>query len=270
MTTELARRWALRSAQASAAHQARRLGIVRQFAQYCRALAPCPQLPPPDLLPYRYRRKSPYLSSAAEITQLRHAAQQLPSSTGLRAATYTTLFGLRAATGRRITEPLALERTEVDLSGGSLSIRGSKYGKSRWLPLHPTTRQALHRYAAQRDRLSPTPLTPSFFLSERGSRLTHWSVRATFGQLSQQLGLRRPQDHGGPRLHDLRHRFAIRTLVNWYRAGADVEHRLPQLAAYLGHAHVRDTYWYLSAPPALLRLAAPRREPPAEEEETVS
>jgi integrase/recombinase XerD len=266
ITTELALRWAMQSVQASSAHRARRLGIARQFAQYCSTLDPRTQIPPPDLLPYRYTRKSPYLYSDEEITQLLHAAQQLPSPKGLRAATYATLFGLLAVTGMRIAEPVALDRADVDLIGGSLTIRRSKFGKSRWLPLHPTTSQALQHYATQRDRLYPTALTPSFFISEQGTRLTQWSVRATFVKLSHRIGLRGPEDHSGPRLHDLRHRFANRTLLNWYRAGVDANQRLPELAAYLGHAHVSDTYWYLSAIPELLALAAERLEPLAEEE----
>ena len=260
VTIELALRWAMLPSSASPAHWARRLGIVRQFARYYRALDPRTEIPPAQLLPYRYVRPSPYVYRDEEIAALIDASARLPSPTGLRAATYATLFGLLAVSGMRIGEPLALDRADVDLAGGSLSIRGAKFGKSRWLPLHPSTTARLARYAERRDRLYPAPPTPSFFLSEQGTRLTTWSVRATFVTLSQQIGLRAPKDHHGPRLHDLRHRFAIRTLLDWYRSGADVEQRLPQLAAYLGHAHVGDTYWYLSATPELLALAARRLE----------
>jgi integrase len=261
VTTDVALRWATQSAKASPAHWARRLGIVRQFAQYCSARDPRTEIPPPDLLPYHYVRQSPSLYRDEEITALIEAAERLPSPTGLRAATYATLFGLMAVTGMRIGEPIGLDRADVDLEQGSLSIRGGKFGKSRWLPLHPTATAQLARYAKRRDNLYPTPSTPSFFLSEQGARLTTWSVRATFVKLSHQIGLRAPEDHHGPRLHDLRHRFAIRTLLRWYRCGANVEQRLPQLAAYLGHAHVSDTYWYLSATPELLAVAARRLEP---------
>jgi integrase len=261
VTTDVALRWATQSAKASPAHWARRLGIVRQFAQYCSARDPRTEIPPPDLLPYHYVRQSPSLYRDEEITALIEAAARLPSPTGLRAATYATLFGLMAVTGMRIGEPIGLDRADVDLGQGSLSIRGGKFGKSRWLPLHPTATAQLARYAKRRDNLYPTPSTPSFFLSEQGARLTTWSVRATFVKLSHQIGLRAPEDHHGPRLHDLRHRFAIQTLLRWYRCGANVEQRLPQLAAYLGHAHVSDTYWYLSATPELLALAARRLEP---------
>jgi integrase/recombinase XerD len=270
ITTELAVRWATQPTHASPAHWARRLGMVRQFAQYCCALDIRTEIPPPGLLPYRYTRKPPYLYSDEEIARLLQAARQLPSPGGLRALTYTSLFGLLAVTGMRISEPIALDRSDVDLIDGSLTIRGSKFGKSRWLPLHPTTRQALQNYAAQRNRLYPAALTPSFFISERSTRLTQWSARFTFVKLSRQIGLRGPQDHFGPRLHDLRHGFAIRTLLNWYRTGVDVDQRLPELAAYLGHAHVKDTYWYLSATPELLRLAARRLDKPLLDREATS
>jgi len=261
VTTDVALRWATQPAKASPAHWARRLGIVRQFSQYYSALDLRTEIPPPDLLPYHYVRKTPYLYRDEEIAALIEAAAHLPSPIGLRAATYATLFGLLAVTGMRISEPVKLDRADVDLEQGSLSIRGAKFGKSRWLPLHPTATAELAHYAERRDSLYPTPSTPSFFLSEQGTRLTAWSVRWTFVKLSHQIGLRAPEDHHGPRLHDLRHRFAIRTLLHWYRCGADVEQRLPQLAAYLGHAHVSDTYWYLSATPELLALAARRLEP---------
>ncbi len=212
ITTDLALRWAMQSAQASAAHRARRLGMVRQFAQYCSALDSRTEVPPPGLLPHRYTRKPPYLYRDEEIVRLIQAAEQLPSPKGLRAATYATLFGLLVVTGMRISEPIALDRADVDLNDGSLSIRGSKFGKSRWLLLHPTTQQALRHYAAVRDRLYPTPQTPSFFLSEQGTRLTAWIVRWTFVKLSRQIGLRGAEDRVGPRLHDFRHHGDFRIM----------------------------------------------------------
>lgn len=261
ITRDLALRWATEPQQVSPAHWARRLAMVRLFARYCSALDARTEVPPADLLCARYQRKTPYLYTDQEVERLIQAAGQLPSPRGLRAATYSTVLGLLAATGMRISEPLALDRADVDLDQGALTIRQSKCGKSRWIPVHSTTRAMLQRYDEQRSRLFPTVLTPSFFISERATRLTQWAVRAAFIKLSQRIGLRGPQDHEGPRLHDLRHRFAIRTLLNWYQAGVDVERRLPQLAAYLGHAHVHDTYWYLSATPELLALAAQRLEP---------
>jgi integrase len=186
------------------------------------------------------------------------AAKKLPSPLGLRAATYATLFGLLAVTGMRVSEPVGLDRDDIDLNRGILTIRRTKFGKSRMLPLHASTLEALRRYGKLRDRLFPR--TRSFFVAEHGGRLTVWSVRSTFVALSRQIGLRGPQESYGPRLHDLRHRFAVKTLIRWYRAGVDVEQHLPELSTYLGHVHVADTYWYITAVPELLRLATLRLE----------
>jgi len=155
----------------------------------------------------------------------------------------------------RANEPLRLDRDDVDLVNGVLTIRDTKFGKSRYVPLHPSTQRALQRYAARRDRCCPNPATPSFFVSDRGTRLTEWCVRWTFVKLSREIGLRAPGDSRGPRLHDLRHRLAINTLLRWYRRGVDVGRHLPELSTYLGHAHITDTYWYLTATPQLLRYA---------------
>jgi integrase len=269
ITRDLALRWACQPQQVQPAQWANRLSMVRRFAQYHQAEEPRTEVPPRGLLPYRYRRKAPYLYCDEEIDRLLLAAHQLPSPTGLRAATYATLFGLIIATGMRVSEPIALDRTDVDWPSGSLTIRRTKFGKSRWLPLHPSTCQALQRYATIRDRLVPNPTTPSFFLSEVGTRLTATTVQHTFAQLSKRIGLRRPDDRHGPRLHDFRHRFAIHTLLQWYRSGVDIDQRLPLLAAYLGHAHINDTFWYLSSTPELLQLAAARVAPNPNEEEIV-
>jgi site-specific recombinase XerD len=136
----------------------------------------------------------------------------------------------------------------------------AKFGKSRWLPLHPTTRQALQRSVKRRDQQYSIPCSSGFFVSEQGTRLTSCTVRATFVQLSRQIGLRSPTDSHGPRLHAFRHRFAVQTLLRWYQEGADVEQHLPELSTYLGHVKVSDTYWYLSATPELLQLALQRSE----------
>jgi integrase/recombinase XerD len=260
ITTELALQWATQPESAQAAEWANRLGVVRRFAQYCSATDPRTVIPPPDLLPYRRSRSSPYIYRDEEVTRLIHAAQQLPSTIGLRPLTYSTLFGLYAVTGMRTNEPLQLDRDAVDLASGVLTIHGAKFGKSRYVPVHPSTQRALQRYATRRDRLCPNPQSPSFFLSERGTRLTEWSVRYTFVNLSRQIGLRQPGDSRGPRLLDFRHRLAINTLIGWYRRGIDVEKHLPELSTYLGHTHISDTYWYLTATPQLLRQALRRVE----------
>lgn len=260
ITTDLALRWATQPTDVQPAWWAIRLGVVRQLAQYASALDPRTEVPPVDLLPYAYRRQPPYLYSDDQIRHLIDAANQLHGTTGLRPYTYSTLLGLFAVTGMRTNEPLRLDRDDVDLTHGVLTVRQSKFGKSRYVPIHDSTQRALQRYAAQRDRLCSNPLSPSFFLAESGTRVTEWALRWTFVKLSRQIGLRASTASHGPRLHDFRHRFAVNTLVQWYRHGVDVERHLPQLATYLGHAHVTDTYWYLTATPELLELAARRLE----------
>jgi integrase len=265
ITTELALRWAQAPAPATPAYQAARLSMVRLFARHCSSLDPRTEVPPADLLPHKVRRQAPYLYSDTEIVRLIEAARQLPSRTGLRAATISTLLGLIAVTGMRRGEPIALDWEDVDLSAGVITIRRSKFHKSRCLPLHPSTRQVLERYRAERDRLRPRPQTPSFFVSEQGTRVSQWALYAAFVKVSRQIGLRGPADRHGPRLHDLRHTFALRTILGWYRDGQDVERLLPRLATYLGHSHVTDTYWYLTATPELLRAAALRLDTTEEE-----
>ena len=257
ISTDLALKWAMLP-DCQPAQWANRLSMVRRFARYMSALDARTEIPPDGLLPHRFRRKYPYIYTEEEITHLIGAAQNLSSPLGLRAATYSTLFGLLAVTGMRVSEPVALDRDDIDLTRGILIIRRTKFGKSRMLPLHATTVEALRHYHKLRDRVFRN--TKSFFVSERGIRLTVWSVRKTFILLSRQTGLRGLDDRHGPRLHDLRHRFAIETLLSWYRAGIDVERRMPELSAYLGHVHVNDTYWYISAVPELLQLATLRLE----------
>ena len=164
----------------------------------------------------------------------------------------------------RVSEALALDREDVDLEQGILTIRRTKFRKSRLVPLHESTCQVLAAYARARDRVVRRPTTAAFFLSECGTRVTGCTTRGNFAQVSRAVGLRQAvpgRRHGrGPRLHDLRHRFAVRTLVDWYRSGVDVERELPKLATYLGHVHVNDTYWYIEAVPELLELATRRLE----------
>jgi integrase len=234
LTTELAVRWAKQPATAQPANWARRLGIARRFAAWRRASDPRTEIPPQGLLPYRYHRKPPHIYSDEEIDRLVRAAGELPSPNGLRAQTYSTFFGLLAVTGMRVSEALKLDRQDVDLQEGILTIRRTKFGKSRLVPLHPSSREALKSYAGRRDAIFPKLSTPAFFISEGGTRITEWSARCTFAKISRQIGLRAPaegQRHGrGPRLHDMRHRFAARTLIDWYRAGVDVEREIPKLA----------------------------------------
>src|SRR2546427_11267727 len=260
ITTELALQWALQRPGPLPPHWAVRLRMVRLFATHWSATDPRTEVPPLGLLPYRYHRKPPHIYTDDEILSLIRAAKRLWTWKGLRPWTYATLIGLLAVTGMRAGEVISLDRDDVDLDRGVLTIRRTKFGKSRLIPVHPSTRRALRHYTRRRDRVHPKSTTESLFVSERGARLTQWTVRYTFNRLSRRIGLRGPADRRGPRLHDFRHRLAVTTLLRWYRTGVDVERHLPELSTYLGHRHVADTYWYLSAVPELLRLAAARLE----------
>lgn len=260
ITQQLALQWATDSGTVQSAESARRLTLVRGFARYRSGTDSRTQIPAHGLLPYRAQRASPYLYSDSQIKQLLQAAAQLPSPTGLRAHTYVAAFGLLAVTGMRVGELVGLDDQDVDISHGQLTIRHGKFGKSRLLPVHPTTREVLRHYVRERDRCYPIAQSPSFLVSEQGIRLTHWAVRRTFVTLSRQVGLRAVRDSHGPRLHDFRHRFAVEVLLRWYQEDVDVERHLPELSTYLGHVKASDTYWYLSATPELLQLAMDRRE----------
>lgn len=260
ITVDLALRWAQQPQDVQPALWAARLGFVRSFARYWRAIDPRTETPPLGLLPYRYKRTIPYIYSDEEIKLLLNAAKNLLPLTSLRPWTYYTLFGLMAVTGMRISEVIHLNRGDVDLDQKVLTVRLTKFGKSRLIPLHPSTVQILEQYLRRLDQLQPRSTAPNFFLSNQGIALTDCMVRWTFIKLSRQIGLRKVGDSCGPRIHDLRHRFAVTTLLNWYRTGVDVEQRLPVLSTYLGHAHVTDTYWYLSAIPELLALTKDRLE----------
>lgn len=260
VTTELALRWAQQPTEALPSTQAWRLGIVRRFATWHYGTDPRTEVPPEGLLPDRYCRKPPYIYTDEEIDRLMQATRSLPSSKGLKASTYSALFGLLAVTGMRVSEALDLDRKDADLAGGVLAVKRAKFGKSRLVPVHPSTQEALKRYAGKRDRILPRLSIPAFFVTERRTRVSECNARYTFAKVSQKIGLREAaKGHGrGPRLHDMRHRFAAKTLINWYRAGLDVERQIPKLATYLGHVHVNDTYWYLQAVPELLQLATDR------------
>ena len=236
ITRELAVQWAMAPRHAQPATWAWRLSIVRRFAIWRQASDPRTEVPAPGLLPHRFRRPRPHLYTDGEIRALLTAARALPSPRGLRGLTYATLFGLLAVTGLRVSEALMLDDADVALDQDLLTIRRTKFGKSRIVPVHRSTTEALMRYAEARDRLLPKRPTPAFFVSERGTRLAGDNTRHTFVLVSRRAGLRATTAgcrHGhGPRLHDMRHRFAASTLVAWYRAGRDVERELPKLATY--------------------------------------
>ena len=260
ITVPLALAWAKRPADAQPATWAQHLSYVRIFARFRRATDPRTQIPPNELLPFRPKRARPYLYSDREIRDLLRAALKLPRR-GLRPWTFYCLLGLLSVSGLRIGEVQNLQLQDVDLKARVLTIRGAKFGKDRLVPLHPSTCQVLARYIVRRQRRwGKRAVSTYLFLSTFGNRLDGGDIRRTFYTLSRSIGLRGPCDRRGPRLHDMRHRFASRTLLRWYRAGEDPERRLPALSTYLGHAHWSDTYWYLSALPELMREAMSRLE----------
>lgn len=256
VTSELALRWAKLPAGAQPHWWRRRLGMVRGFARYLQTIDPQTEVPSKDLLPANRPRVAPYIYSQAEIAALMGAAQALRPP--LRAAGCETLIGLMAASGMRIGEALALDRAHVDLRAGALHVRAARSSKQREVVLHESTTEALSGYGRLRDRHWPRPKTAAFFVSTQGRRLTHSSFSDTFRELIRQTGLEGCGERARPRPHDLRHSFAVRTLLGWYRAGADVDARMPLLSTYLGHVQPASTYWYLQAVPELLALAGER------------
>jgi len=260
ITADLALRWAMEPKLVQRATWGRRLSQVRGFARWLNAADVRNEIPPTRLLDARRRRNPPHIYTAREIDQLMTQAAGLHSRTGMRALTYSTLIGLLVASGLRPSEAIGLDRSDVDLVNGILSIRESKFGKSRFVPVEESTRAALERYAQGRDRISSLRVSQAFLIGERGLRLNGGSARRMFVRLSRAIGLRAAAEHGrdgrGPRLQDFRHSFATGKLVEWYRAGLDVTRELPKLATYLGHVDVGLTYWYIEAVPELLQLAA--------------
>jgi integrase len=250
--------WARLPANGGSNWWAYRLSAVRGFATYLHALDPGHEVPAPDLLPQQPRRASPYLYSDAEITALIAAADTL--STPLRRATFATLIGLLAVTGIRVGEAIALDRGDVDLAAGRLTVRFGKFGKARELALHPSTVDALRRYQRLRDRLAPRTGTSALFVSLAGTRLRYCNVHHAFHRLVRLAGLTPRSPSCRPRIHDLRHSFAVRAMLDAYAAGQDGQVRLTLLSTWLGHVHPASTYWYLSASPELMAVAGKRLE----------
>jgi integrase/recombinase XerD len=261
VTVDLAVRWAAKPQGISAVWAAQRLSMVRGLARYLQAVDPATQIPPAGLLPARTRRATPYIYSDAEVAALMTAARTLPGP--LKAATFQTLIGLLAVTGLRGSEAMALDRGDLD-PAGLLTIRATKFRKSRQLPLHPSTLRALAVYQAIRDRLCPSPATASLLVSSTGARMCHETVQPVFRHLLGQAGIGQGSCQPRATIHGLRHTFAVKTLLGWYRDGLDVQARLPALSTYLGHVSPAATYWYLTATPELLALAAGRLEAPPE------
>lgn len=257
LTEQVALDWAIGASRSSdQVIWSRRLMIVRSFARYLAVFEPATQVPAPDILPHHYRRIAPHLYTPAEIEALQAAADTLNPT--FRAMTWRILIGLLAATGMRIGEACRLDDEHVDLDEGVLLVLDSKFGKSRRVPIHPTTSTALANYHQARRARFPHPVTAAFLVNSRGARLDEHNTSHTFTRLLELAHLQAAPGRRRPRLADLRHSFATATLTRWYRDGGDVQARLPLLATYLGHADPKSTYWYLSGSPELLALAAAR------------
>lgn len=254
--TETALAWANLPTGAAAIWISRRLAEVRIFARHLHALDGVSEVPPDDLLPARGRRATPYLYSSHEIAKLMQATSILRGS--YVQATYRTLIGLLAVTGMRIGEAIGLDRDDFDADGGLVIIRHGKFDKARALPLHPSTVAALDDYLRRNDRPRPAGMPP-LLISSRGKRLRYTTVQQIFHKLLRHCGIAARSAACRPRIHDLRHSFAVSTIVDDYRTG-DPGSRLAILSTYLGHADPGDTYWYLSAAPELLALAGERLE----------
>lgn len=257
VTTDLALAWA-KQPEENPIQWSERLKAVRGFARHLQSLDPSTEVPPTDVLLARRRRSTPYLYGETDIAGLMRAARALVPP--LRAATYETLVGLLAVTGMRVSEAIHLDRQDLDWSAGILIIRLTKFKKSREVPLHPSTVSALRAYERRRDEMCYRPLMSSFFVNMRRTRLSYRAVNHTFVGLVKEANIELPSGFDRLRLHDLRHSFAVRTLFEWYRAGLDVQAKLPLLSTYLGHFDPKSTYWYLSASPELLALASERLE----------
>ena len=235
-----------------------RLSAVRGLATYLHTIDPANEVPPARMLGGGSSRAVPYRYTPDEITALMAAASQLRPA--LRAATYETVIGLLVVSGMRVGEVTALDRSDVDAGHGLVIVRHQKFDGERIVPLHPTATAALARYAERRDELRPFTLDASFFISGRGTRLLHGNVHHTFSQLLQQVGIGAKSSRCRARLHDFRHRFAVETLLNWYRRGDDAATKMPLLSTFLGHVKPANTFWYLSATPELFRIVADRLE----------
>jgi len=258
VTSELAISWARLPTGAHPRHWAARLAIARGFAAYLQTIDPATEVPPAGVFAVRYQRPTPYLWSQGDICRLLEAARALRPP--LKAASFEALFGLLAVTGMRVGEAIALEVDDVDLDKEVITIREplAKLERARLVPLHPTTVEALDRYARTRERLCPKPRSTTFFLSGTGTRIDRSQASKTLRKITIALGLRTEAVH--PRAHDLRHSFALSTLIGWQRSGVQINEQIAVLSTYLGHVSPAETYWYLTATPELMGLAAQRLE----------
>jgi integrase/recombinase XerD len=259
ITTDHALDWATLPAGKSMHWQAIRLSAVRGFAAYLHSLDPSVEVPTAGLIhAIGPCRAVPYLYSETEIRSLVHAAGSLRPE--LRAATYQSLISLLAVSGLRISEAIALNDDDLDIERELLVVRDTKFGKHRLVPLHPSAVTALVCYRELRREHLPQPAGPALLLSTRGTRLLHSNISLVFARLADQCGITRRSPSCRPRIHDLRHSFAVATVLDWYRHDADIPAMMPRLSTYLGHTDPKHTFWYLSAAPELMALAGRRLE----------
>jgi integrase len=263
LTVNLASRWALANRRGLALTAARRIELLRSFARYCQLFDPKTEIPPIRLFGPGHRRLTPHIYTMQEIRALVAASAHLYPANGLRPVTCAMIFGLLCATGLRISEATALQRQDVDLQRGILHIRNTKFGKSRLVPLHPSTTRALRRYVCRRDQNASSPATAAFFTFDHGQPARARNLQYAFRCLRFQLGWRSRGGHPAPRIHDLRHSFVCRCLQRWYKENADIDRNILALSTYIGHAKITDTYWYVTATPELMAIAARRLTPPA-------
>lgn len=258
LTCALALAWAQASKSPGQSAAAARLAQLHPFTRFCHRLDPRNEIPPAEFFGPAFRRRTPHIYSTAEIRSLVTTAARLRAGGRLRADSFATLFGLLAATGLRVSEALALERRDVNFEGSLLHIREAKFHKMRYVPLHSSTTRALQHYAARRDRLIACPECQKFFLTDEGKPLTSSVVQHAFIRIRKQLGWRSRGGHAAPRVHDLRFSFICRRLERWYAQNIDVDRVILSLCTYVGHVNVTSTYWYLTATPKLMSLAARR------------
>ena len=258
VTVDIALKWATLPEGASRSWVCHRLCVLRGFSRHLALLDCRHEVVPTTLVPHRPTRATPFLYTEDQVRALMGATACFRSP--IRQASFETIVGLLWSTGMRVGEALSLDNGDVDLAHGVLRVREAKFNKSRELPVHESTMAALHAYAKRRVALFPDAATPAFFISAAGTRVLYCNFHLGFQALVRRAGIEARSAKCRPRPHDLRHSFAVRTLVGWYRDGADVEAQLPKLSTYLGHVHPANTYWYLSAAPKLLGLAAERLE----------
>jgi len=255
VTAAAACQWAvtLRPGQSSLApsRAPRRIEAVRGFAAYLRAIDEAHEVPPADGFGRRASRTTPHIWSVAEIDALMAALKTLCRYG--RHITYPALFGLLATTGLRVGEALHLARDEVDLDDGVLTITWGKSRNPRLVPLHPTTTLALRNYDEHRPG-NPPAADQTFFTHGDGGPLPYCNTLYAFHHACHAAGLDKPM----PRIHDLRHTFAVNTLLDWQRNGQDINAAMPVLSTYMGHINPKGTYWYLTAIPELMSIAADR------------